>query len=41
MNFNGQPNMFLARLSFAHVIAPKAKHFEPIEHNFFVKWLKK
>jgi hypothetical protein len=21
--------------------APQARHFEPIEHNYFVKWFKK
>jgi hypothetical protein len=32
---------FLARLFSADVTqTPKVRHFEPIEHNFSVKWLK-
>jgi hypothetical protein len=33
---------FLARLFPTHVTCTfKVRHFEPIEHNFFIKWFKK
>jgi hypothetical protein len=48
MSFNGQPNMFFGKIinveyiglhveSLHMWLAPKAKHFEPIKHKFFVK----
>jgi hypothetical protein len=33
---------FFWHVYFIHMwLTPKAKHFELIEHNFFIKWLKK
>jgi len=41
MSFNWQPNIFW-QYYFLHMCdAPKIRHFEPIEHNFWVKWFKK
>jgi len=42
LRFNGQPNMFFWQDYFLHMwFALKVKHFEPIEHSFFVNGLKK
>jgi hypothetical protein len=42
LSFNGQPKMFFGKDYFLHMwFTPKARHFEPIEHNVIAKWLKK
>jgi hypothetical protein len=41
MSFNGQQKYVFWQDYFLHMWhAPKVRHFEPIEHNCFVKWLK-
>ncbi len=41
MSFNGQPNIFLARLFLAYVTyTSKVKHFEPTKHNFLSNGIK-
>jgi hypothetical protein len=37
MSFNGQPNIIFGKI----ISCTKAKNFEPIGHNFLIKWLKK
>jgi hypothetical protein len=42
MIFNGQTKHVFWQDYFMHMwLAPKARHFEPIEHHCFAKWLKK
>jgi hypothetical protein len=42
MSFNGQANMFILHVYFLDMwLASKVRHFEPIEHNFFIKWFLK
>jgi hypothetical protein len=38
MNFNGQPNIFWQDYFLHMGFTSKARHFEPIEHNLFIKW---